>query len=127
MITVLSNLNLVSMSLSHYIKVTMGGECTPETPRDTVQGKIAFRVAGASEAVAYLNGYQQCYVSDEAEPAVHITGGLREMRLSAGSFVVVVSELAVGQCDLDPSLKATCFQPLTPESAYRAFNLNLVV
>ena len=29
-------------------------------------------------------------------------------------------------CKLDPSLKATCFQPLTPESAYSAFNLNLV-
>ena len=34
----------------------------------------------------------------------------------------------VGRCKLDPSLKATCFQPLTPESAYSAFafNLNLI-
>ena len=31
---------------------------------------------------------------------------------------------AVGRCKLDPSLKATCFQPLKPESAYSAFNLN---
>ena len=30
----------------------------------------------------------------------------------------------VGRCKLDPSLKATWFQPLTPESAYSAFNLN---
>ena len=29
----------------------------------------------------------------------------------------------VGRCKLDPSLKATCFQPLTPESAYSAFQL----
>ena len=34
----------------------------------------------------------------------------------------------MGRCKLDPSLKATCFQPLTPEIAcntYSAFNLNL--
>ena len=31
------------------------------------------------------------------------------------------------RCKLDPSLKATCFQPLKPESAYGAFNLNLVL
>ena len=33
----------------------------------------------------------------------------------------------VVRCKLDPNLKATCFQPLIPESAYSAFNLNLVV
>ena len=32
----------------------------------------------------------------------------------------------VGRCKLDPSLKATFFQPLNPEIAYSAFNLNLV-
>ena len=32
---------------------------------------------------------------------------------------------AAAQSKLDPSsLKATCFQPLTPDSAYIAFNLN---
>ena len=32
----------------------------------------------------------------------------------------------VRRCKLDPSLKATYFQPLKPESAYSAFNLNIV-
>ena len=32
-------------------------------------------------------------------------------------------ERMVGQCKLDPSLKATCFSTLETESAYSAFNL----
>ena len=32
----------------------------------------------------------------------------------------------VGRCKLDPSLKATWFQPLEAESPFSAFNLNLV-
>ena len=32
----------------------------------------------------------------------------------------------VGRCKLDPSLKAPCFRSLNPESAFIAFNLNLV-
>ena len=65
------------------------------------------------------------------------TMGDRPLKLSTVGPGELVGEYAAlsGQpqpsagrrCKLDPSLKATCFQPLTPESAYSAFNLNLVV
>ena len=53
--------------------------------------------------------------------------------LSNAMFAAFVAKGCAGvvdmvrRCKLDPSLKATCFQPLKPESAYSAFNLNLVV
>ena len=44
--------------------------------------------------------------------------------LEAAIDVFEAEDAEVGRCKLDPRLKATCFQPLIPESAYGPFNLN---
>ena len=49
----------------------------------------------ATEALATLHGYKDCYVKNATKPAVHIVGGMYEIRLNVGDFAFVVNHLEI--------------------------------
>ena len=89
----------------------------PSQPEDERQARLA-------EWTTYLNVERfdlRRFMSTESEMLTWKAEGLPGDELSMENAIVILQ--TVGWCKLDPSLKATCFQPLKPESAYIAFNL----
>ena len=83
------------MEAELYTKFTVGAKCTEDSVRESINGKVTFEIPGATEALATLHGYKDCYVKNATKPAVHIVGGMYEIRLNVGDFAFVVNHLEI--------------------------------
>ena len=97
---------------SDTVRVSPAGSATPAMPACRLINEPAASTPAAARPAA-------------AEPAaavpVHDNAAARLFSNPPGDYGSMV-----GRCKLDPSLKAPCFRSLNPESAFIAFNLNLV-
>ena len=68
------------------------------------------------------NGSDAVVVAEAQRQLSFTRHGCSDVISQGGMLLTLPDE--VGRCKLDPSLKAPCFQPLNPESAYITFKLN---